>query len=63
MAQPGLAVRPVECPLLKIADTAERLGVEAIFDVYAFAERQRIAEDQNPVSGVRIFCAMSRWPF
>jgi hypothetical protein len=32
----------------------KHFDVEAIFDVYAFAERQRVAEDQNPASGARI---------
>ena len=32
----------------------KHFDVEAILDVYAFAERQRVTEDQNPVSGERI---------
>jgi hypothetical protein len=34
----------------------KHFDIEAIFDVYAFAERQRVAEDQNPASGARILC-------
>jgi hypothetical protein len=32
----------------------KHFDVEAIFDVYAFAERQRVTEDQNSASGARI---------
>jgi hypothetical protein len=32
----------------------KHFDVEAIFDVYAFAETQRVAEDQNPATGARI---------
>src|SRR5262249_3046959 len=43
----------------RVYDARARKGgkhfdVEAIFDVYAFPERQRIAEDQNFSAGVRI---------
>ena len=32
----------------------KHFDIEAIFDVYAFAEGQRVAEDQNSASGARI---------